>query len=199
MEQQCQSPCLSSDIQRPGRLKLTATPDLGKISCIKYAHDPVPKASSFLSPKDIPFPQRETNHQNKKHAIRLRPRQSNLPYRCTLDAAHESSFWRSGLEASNRLIELLADDRSITDIVVGKGETMARLAQRELRPGFEHRFCKATSYMYPFCDEERTKLLATSMVMMFLFDGKEVLYRFCRPRITDPKLQTKARRRLKAL
>lgn len=179
MDQQCKMLCSSSDSQRPRLLRLAATPDLGYISSVEYAHDPVPRAPCFLAAKDVPFPQRETSQPNKRYAIRLRPRESNLPYRCTLDQAHESRFWRSGLEASNRLLELLADDRSITDIVVGKGETVARFAQRELRPGFEHRFCKATSYMYPFSNEERTKLLASSMVMMFLFDGKEFFDRTC--------------------
>ena len=174
MEQQYKSQCPSVKRQRPYLSRLAATPDLANISCVEYAHDPVPQAPSYLAAKDIPFPRKGVgaNHPSQSYAIRLRPRASNLPYRSTLDAAHESRFWKSGLEASSRLLELLAADRSVTDIVVGKGMTMAKLAQRELRPGCEHRFCKATSYMYPFCDEQRTKLLASSMVMMFLFDGK---------------------------
>lgn len=72
---------------------------------------------------------------------------------------------------------------------------MARLAQRELRPGFEHRFCKAASYMYPFCSEVRTKLLASSMVMMFLFDGEQLVCIPWTPRFADQQLQIKARRR----
>lgn len=199
MEEQCKLPCSSSNIQQPCLSRLTATPDLGNISSVEYAHDPIPNAPSFLAAKDVPFPQRERDHPDKRYAIKLRPRESNLPYRCTLEAAHESRFWKSGLKASHKLLELLADDRSITDIIVGKGETMARLAQRELRKGFEHRFCKASSYMYPFSDEKRTKLLASSMVMMFLFDGKRLICRTCRPRNADPQLQTKARRHLTVL
>lgn len=174
MNQQCRPPCLSSAMQQPRHLRLAATPDLENISNVEYAHDPVPKLPSFFVVKDVPFPRRDCqiSHLHQRYAIRLRPRESDLPYRSTLDATYESRFWRSGLGASNELLRLLADDRSPTDIVVGKGVTIARLAQRELRPGFEYRFCKATSYMYPFCNEERTKLLASSMVMMFLFDDK---------------------------
>ena len=69
-------------------------------------------------------------------------------------------------------VQLLADDHSATEIKVRKGITMSKIAQRELRPELEHRFCKTTSYMYSFADENRMKLLAASMVMMFLFDGK---------------------------
>ena len=169
--------CLSSATQRPRHLKLAAIQDLGNISSVEYAHDPIPNPPSFLVVEGVPFPQEDCHrsHLHQDNAIRLRPRESHLPYRSTLDATYESRFWRSGLEASNGLLRLIANDRSTTDIVVGNGVTMARLAQRELRPGFEHRFCKATSYMYPFCDEERTKLLAASMVMMFLFDGEKTV------------------------
>ena len=197
MNRQCRPPCLSSAMQQSCHLRLAATPDLGNISRVEYAHDPVPKPPSFFVVEDVPFPRRDCqiSHLHQRYAIRLRPRDTDLPYRSTLDATHESRFWKSGLKASKALLRLFADDRSITDIVVGKGVTMARLAQRELRPGFEHRFCKATSYMYPFCDEERTKLLASSMVMMFLFDGEKLVCRLWKPRFANQRLQTKARRR----
>lgn len=177
MSQQCRPPCLCPAMQQPRHLGLAATPDLENISKVEYAHDPIPKPPSYFVVKDVPFPRRDCqiSHLHQRYAIRLRPRESDLPYRCTLDATYESRFWKSGLGASNVLLQLIADDRSPNDIVVGNGVTMARLAQRELRPGFEHRFCKATSYMYPFCDEERTKLLASSMVMMFLFDGESIV------------------------
>lgn len=48
---------------------------------------------------------------------------------------------------------------------------MAGLARRELRPD-----CKAISHMYPYADKERTKLLAASMVIMFLWDGMTLCF-----------------------
>lgn len=171
MDQHPEVPPLNE--KRPQLSRLAAPQDLVNISQVKFAHDPLPKIPPYLNAKDAPFPgvAHEATRSFRKHGLRLRPREAKLPYRCTLDAANESRFWEQGLKASRKLLQLLADDQSATDIMIGREVTMAKLAQRELRPEFEHRFCKATSYMYPFADEERTKLLAASMVMMFLFDG----------------------------
>ena len=166
--------CPYSNTERPQLTKLAALPDLYSISQIRFAHDPVPNLPLFVNFKDALFPKNalSRSRQLKHNGIRLRPREAALPYRSTLDAAYESRFWKEGLEVSLELLQLLADDYSATEIKVRKGITMSKLAQRELRPEFEHRFCKATSYMYSFADENRTKLLAASMVMLFLFDGK---------------------------
>lgn len=155
--------------RQPDLLRLTAAPQKQENSVVEYAHDPVPNVPTYLSVSGSPFPRTalEANHRHPSVAIRLQPRSAGLPYRCSLDATYENRFWRSGLESSRLLLQLLAADRSATDIVVGNGFTMATLAQKELRPGMEHRFCKAASYMYPFSDEERMRLLSASMVMMF--------------------------------
>lgn len=154
--------------------KLAAPEDLKQISQVKFAHDPVPNLPSYIEASNIPFPRGdiEAGHPFQNNGLRLRPQAARLPYRSTFDTANESRYWTQGLEASKKLLQLLAGDHSTSDIVVGRGITMGKLAQRELRPEFEHRFCKATSYMYPLANEERTRLLAASMVMMFLFDGK---------------------------
>ncbi|KAL8648625.1 MAG: hypothetical protein Q9210_004880 [Variospora velana] len=158
----------------PQLSRLACPTDAALISPVKFAHDPVPKIPLYLDAKETPFPRESFNssHPLLKNRFKLYPREARLPFRCSLDAANECRFWKQGLESSMELLKLLSDDRSTNDIVVRGGVTMAGLAQRELRPEFEHRFCKATSYMYPFADEERTKLLAASMVMMFLWDDK---------------------------
>lgn len=161
--------------RQPDLLRLTAAPHKNQEnSVVEYAHDPVPHVPTYLFVGGSPFPRSalEANHHHPSVAIRLQPRSADLPYRCSLDATYENRFWRSGLESSRFLLQLLAADRSATDIVVGNGITMATLAQKALRPGMEHRFCKAATYMYPFSDEERMRLLSASMVMMFLFDDK---------------------------
>ena len=158
---------------------LTEPQDLQNVSPVEYAHDPVPKLAAYLVvPKDPFLPRWSVQgHALRTSAIRLYPRASRLPYRCNLDGVYESRFWRSGLEASTTLLRMLAADQSAGDFVVGNGVTMTQLSQKELRPGLEHRFCKASTYMYPFASEERAELLASSMVMMFLFDGMFPLLR----------------------
>ena len=173
----------------PDLLRLTAAPHKQQEnSVVEYAHDPVPNVPAYLSVSGSLFPRSalEANHHHPSGAIRLHPQSAGLPYRCSLDTTYENSFWRAGIESSRLLLQLLAADQSATDIVVGNGTTMATLAQKTLRPGMEHRFCKAATYMYPFSDEERMKLLSASMVMMFLFDGRTVWW--CFRKICGPLL-----------
>ena len=163
--------------KQPDPSRLAAVPHKHQeISPVEYAHDVVPDAPTYLAVSSFPFPRSdfEADHHHRSFAIRLQPRSSRFPYRCSLDATYENRFWESGLESSRLLLQLLAADRSTTDFVVGNGVTMAKLAQRELKPGMEHRFCKAATYMYPFSTEERMRLLSASMVMMFLFDGRMI-------------------------
>ena len=155
--------------------KLADAENLPLISPVLYAHDPVPKYPNYLAPvraNGIRVPNSPSKDGLRSNGLRLYPLAAKLPYRCTLDAAHESRYWRQSLNASTKLLELLARDQSTGDIVVGNGITLAGLAQKELRPGLEYRFNKATTYMYPFASEERIKLLAAMMVMQFVFDGK---------------------------
>ena len=155
--------------------KLADAENLPLTSPVLYAHDPVPKYPNYLAPvraNGIRVPNSPSQDGLRSNGLRLYPLAAKLPYRCTLDAAHESRYWRQSLNASTKLLELLARDQSTGDIVVGNGITLAGLAQKELRPGLEYRFNKATTYMYPFANEERIKLLAAMMVMQFVFDGK---------------------------
>ena len=155
--------------------KLADAENLPLISPVLYAHDPVPKYPNYLAPvraNGIKIPNPLSKDGLRSNGLRLYPLAAKLPYRCTLDAAHESRYWRQSLNASTKLLELLANDQSTGDIVVGNGITLAGLARKELRPGLEYRFNKATTYMYPFANEKRIKLLAAMMVMQFVFDGK---------------------------
>lgn len=153
--------------------ELSLKQNQSRISLIKYAHDPVPEAPLYLALKMVTFP-RYPSYQVpsfKQNAFRLDPQRARLPYRCSLDATYENIFWKSSLTESISLLELMAADQSASDMEVDDGVTMAKLALGELRPGLEYRFNKATSYMFCFCDEQRIKLLAASMVLLFLFGG----------------------------
>lgn len=193
-DQRSKSPELSVD--RPQLSQLTSPTDAALISPVKFAHDPVPKTPLYLDAKDAPFPGEsfDSMHPLLKHGIKLYPRKARLPFRCSLNAANESRFWKQGLESSMELLKLLSDDQSANDVVVRGGVTMAGLARQELRPEFEHRFCKANLYMLPYADEERTKLLAASMVMMFLWDGMTLLLLMVAAH-SDVHYQTKQKRR----
>lgn len=60
------------------------------------------------------------------------------------------------------------------------GRSLADVAARHLRVAEEDRFTKFPTYLWPEADEERTKLLAMSMVLAVVFDGLYCNFRFLR-------------------
>ena len=157
----------------PDLTRLAASKDLACISRVRYAHDPVPKLPRYIRPLSIRFPKTGfgENVEMLQNAIKLFPQVARLPFR-GIDGVYENKHWKASLNASLKMLKLIADDHSASDIEVNNGVTLARLAEKELRPGTEDRFNRATTYMYPFGTKERTELLATMMVMQFLFDGE---------------------------
>ena len=158
----------------PDLSKLAASKDLVHVSQIRYAHDPLSKIPLYLTslPYEFPADKLDQGVAMLQNAIRLFPQEARLPYRSTIAATYENRFWQASLGASIQMLQLIAADHSASDIEVDNGVTLARLAAKELRPGTEDRFNRATTYMYPFGNKERTELLAAMMVMQFLFDGQ---------------------------
>lgn len=155
--------------------RVSPNSDIHGISEIRYSHDPVPTCPSFINQPVFSFPAHRASLKKSTNGVgrRLLPLAAGLPFRCSLSAVHETRYWRQGLDASIKLLELVANDQNAADIEVDGGLTLAKLARHELRPGIEDRFNKATLYMYPFCiDQKRIELLASMMVMQFIFDDK---------------------------
>ena len=157
--------------------RLASPRDLASISQVRYAHDPVPKLPRYMKdiPQRFPVEKFEQDACLLQNGVQLFPREARLPFRCTLGGAFESRYWRASLDASLKMLKLISEDRSASDIEVNSGITLARLATKELRPGIEDRFNRATTYMYPFGSKERIELLAAMMVMQFLFDGESCI------------------------
>lgn len=67
---------------------------------------------------------------------------------------------------------MIAEDDSTTDVEMSNGLTLAELARKQLLPGLEHRMVIATTFMFPSASERRVRIIATLMIMYFIFDGK---------------------------
>jgi len=155
--------------------KLAEGGDLAGISSVCYAHDPLPSCASSIQQPVLSLPAHRASLKTSATSPgrRLWPLNAGLPFRCSLASAHETTFWRQGIDASIHLLQLTAEDVNAADVEVDNGVTLAKLARHELRPGIEHRFSKATLYMYPFAiDAQRVELLAGMMVLQFVFDDK---------------------------
>ncbi|KAJ6197248.1 isoprenoid synthase domain-containing protein [Bipolaris maydis] len=151
---------------------LVAPRDHVYAAAVGYAYDPVPNIPQYIRPKYASFPQHASmpNAHIQNNTIRLRPQAAGLPYRSSFDYVRAAKHWKANLEETIKVLELLATDTSTVDVEVGNGITLAKLAKKELRPGLENRMVIATSHMFPSGDERRIRIIATLMIMYFVFD-----------------------------
>lgn len=154
--------------------RLAAPRDLPHIAPVGYAYDPAPNIPHYLRPSPLTFPQLadKPNDCIQNNTIRLLPQEAGLPYRSSFNLVRQSKFWKANLDETIKVLELIAQDNTTADVEVGNGITLARLAKKELRPGIEHRMVVATSHMFSSADERRIRMIATLMIMYFVFDGK---------------------------
>jgi hypothetical protein len=153
--------------------QLVAAQDVQFTAQVAYAYDPVPQIPQYIQPSLLSFPQyaSKLNPIIQTNTIRLWPQAAGLPYRSSFDYVRATKHWRANLDETIKVLELIASDTSTVDVEVGKGITLERLAKKELRSGLENRMVIATSHMFPSGDERRIKIIATLMIMYFVFDG----------------------------
>lgn len=154
--------------------RLVSPSDFKYLPPIEYAYDPlasiIPLAShpfrNFLSCATQKSPCSVLN------SIQLDNHAAGLPYRSSIKSAYANKYWTSNRTETLGLLKLLASDDSDSDIVVDQGITLAKLAQKQLRPGVQHNIALATQYMYPSADPQRIKLISALMLLYFVFDDK---------------------------
>ncbi|TGO26538.1 hypothetical protein BPAE_0057g00140 [Botrytis paeoniae] len=155
-------------------LKRVAEPkDLPYISPIEYVYDPVPEAPHYFSNlPSLSFPQyasTDSDHTSR-NSVRLNPRAAGLPYRSRFELVRGNKHWKANLDETRKILELIVADHSSTSVEMRNELTLTELAKKELRPGLEHRVVLATSYMYPNASERRARIIAVTMMMLFIYD-----------------------------
>lgn len=153
--------------------KLAAPADLSYLPAIKYAYNPLPALPLHIKPPSFPLTSGATavNQYSTRNSIHLDPFSAGLPYYSSIDHVFASKYWKTNLNETTKLLEILAVDDSATDIEVDHGITLTKLAKKALRPGREHQMVLATQYMFPSADEQRIRLIAALMIIYFVFDG----------------------------
>lgn len=158
------------------RLTKLATPnELPLIYPIRYAYDPVPIIPPYLNSSPSITLTANSNDVHsclRQNSCQLYPKAANLPYRSSLPLIRCNRHWQAVLNESKTVLQLLAHDQSASDVEVGHGITLARLAKKELKPDIEHRIVLATIYMFPAGDEKKIRAIAALMIIYFIFDGQ---------------------------
>ncbi|KAI9047118.1 hypothetical protein LZ554_009191 [Drepanopeziza brunnea f. sp. 'monogermtubi'] len=104
------------------------------------------------------------------HGFDISPARAGLPWPTGLTKVRQSRHWRAGLRISTDLLELFAADATSTEAVRRNGVSLARIASHELLTKEEDRFTKFATYLFPEADEQRTRLLAATIVYIVIFD-----------------------------
>ena len=102
----------------------------------------------------------------------ISPARAGLPWPTGLTKVRQSRHWRAGLRISTDLLELFSADALSTQAVRRNGLSLSRIASHELLTEEEDRFTKFATYLFPEADEQRTRLLAATIVYIVVFDGK---------------------------
>lgn len=100
------------------------------------------------------------------------PREAGLSWPTGFHQARQSRHWHAGLKISSELLELFSSDADSNKAFRPNGKSLAKIAQHELLLPEEDRFTKFATYLFPEADEERTRLLAATIVFIVIFDGK---------------------------
>jgi len=107
---------------------------------------------------------------NNINGFDIFPAAAGLPWLTGLSKVRQSRHWRAGLKISTDLLELFSSDVNTTQAVRKNGVSLARIAGHELLTEEEDRFTKFATYLFPEADEERTRLLAATIVYIVIFD-----------------------------
>jgi len=109
---------------------------------------------------------------NNTNSFGIAPSQAGLPWPTGLTKVRQSRHWRAGLRISTELLELFSADATSTQAIRRNGISLAHIASHELLTEEEDRFTKFATYLFPEADEQRTRLLAATIVYIVIFDGK---------------------------
>ena len=97
------------------------------------------------------------------NAIDLFLLSAGLPWATGFRFVRQSKHWGVAQQTTRELLELCVAEK--------RNGSVANIARKELQ-GFEESWIKFALYMFPEADAEKVKLLAASMVYIFIFDGK---------------------------
>ena len=152
--------------------KLAKASELSSQPLIQYAYNPLPALPRHTQQFRFQAKGRITmSPLLSGNAVHIDPFSAGLPYRSSLAHIYASKYRGSNLTEAINLLTLLASDESVSDIEVGNGIIMARLARKALEPGRPDRMTLATHYMFPCADQERIRLISALILIYFNFDG----------------------------
>ena len=166
---------------------------------IHYSNEYLPQRPRWLVPQRISFDQIQagSKYYEKKNGIPLHFANAGLPTHTGILNFRQTRYWETVVQVTMELLELFAADESCNELTLstqpnpninndssvenhyidGVGiqknhmRPIASVAMEELNKGLLDSWSRFTIYMWPDADEERIKLVAQTIVLIFMFDG----------------------------
>ncbi|KAI4200162.1 MAG: hypothetical protein LQ350_004123 [Teloschistes chrysophthalmus] len=151
---------------------------------INHLYNYLPSSTRWLSPQPISLPTSIASALRRKcmktsqgnpNSIRLRPFEAGLPVHTGLTQFRQCTHWKTSARAGEILLQLFARDPLCAEVNVGKGQSLASQALKQLTISPVDTYARFAIYMNPRADQERARLLGQSMVLIFVFDGSSFL------------------------
>ena len=156
--------------------RMTAVDEIDVFCPIRYVYDYLPQRQNWLKPQPIAHAMEKEpsllQSNTRVNGIALHPEATNLPLHTGLRTFRQSKHWRATEKATRELLELFMQDQRCKDAMLANGQSMASLAESQLKFSMLDTYSRFSIYMFPDGDEKRIQILAQSVILIFIFDGE---------------------------
>ena len=163
--------------------KLVSASDKDLLCPIRYVYDYLPREINWLKPQPISLTRLFANDENYIQALHqhgsvdsndliLNVQAAKFPIHTGLEDFRQCKHWRANERATRELLELFAHDELCREVRCSDKRSMASLAEEQLSSAVVDTYSRFSMYMFPWADETRIQLLAQSVILIFMFDGK---------------------------
>ncbi|PKY02424.1 terpenoid synthase [Aspergillus campestris IBT 28561] len=111
----------------------------------------------------------DTPRLNHEHSIVLDPVAAKLPWTTSIDPVRQSKYWKAAEEGYVRILTQFANDETAKRTPRPDTFTVADMARKELSR-LESGCVRFATYMCPFADEHKVRLLAEMQSLSLIFD-----------------------------
>ncbi|KAL8668570.1 MAG: hypothetical protein Q9168_006809, partial [Polycauliona sp. 1 TL-2023] len=150
---------------------------------IHYVYDYLPSPPKWLQPPPLSsnplFPLQKQQEQESCHllekcinSITLHTQSANLPLHTGLTGPFlQNKHWKATEESTREFLGLFARDERCGRLLLANNKSMANLAEEQLAySDIMDSYSRFTIYFWPGVDEHRARLLAQSMVFIYMLD-----------------------------
>lgn len=157
--------------------------DLNFLCPIRYVHDYLPSPPTWLMPQPVSLSnilQRDEDDMaaspfsrlERVSSVYLHTTAARLPLHTGLKVFRQNKYWRANEDSTKELLQLFAQDRKCSDMLLSDNRSLSDLAEKQLENEVIDTYSRFSIYMFPEADEERIRLLVQSVILTFVFDGE---------------------------